>query len=241
MKKVEIWSKQTTVKVMADKVYDKSFKKPCKLVFETAKNENSSAQIIITPDVDIQEVKFKLSHISTGKGHYLWKDAFTVYFQKYIEVKESSPEAEKYGNPKGFYPDALLPFEKAVEYRENCIKAGKTQAIFVSLKVPQGQRTGTYRGSFLLTLDGEEYDIPVEIVVWDFEVSREVHCQSDFVIGKEGLRFGEDDNFPQMYKKYVEKLIEFRLAPHRIMQFYNLPYNEGADFVEAVRYYTQPW
>ncbi len=242
MKKVELWSKQTTVKVMRDKAYDNGYKKPCKFVFETAKNEYSSAQIIITPTEDIQEVKFRVSHIqSKNRCYYLWKDAFKVYFQKYIEVKVSSPDAEKHGNPPGFYPDALLPFEKAVEYRENHIKAGDNQAIFVSLNVPQDQPAGEYVGAFLLTLDGEEYEIPVEITVWNFEVSKEVHCQSDFVIGTMGLRFGENDYFPQTYRKYVEKLIEFRLAPHRVMQFLNLPYNEGADFVREVRYFTKPW
>ena len=241
MENVEIWSKQTTVKVMRDKTYGAEFKKPAAFCFEAAQNEHESAQIVITPQKDVASFKIELAHVqSDDRMFYIWKDRFTVYFQKYIRVSTSSPDAEKHGNPPGYYPDALLPFEKAVEYGENKIAAGNNQAIFISLSVPAGQHPGTYSGEFLLTIDGEIIPIPVKITVWDFEVSRTVHCKSDFVIGSNGLRTGENDYFPDMYRKYVEKLIEFRLAPHRVMQFLNRPYNEGADFVREVRYFTAP-
>lgn len=241
MENVEIWSKQTTVKVMRDKTYGTEFKKPAAFCFEAAQNEHESAQIVITPQKDVSSFKIELAHVqSDDRMFYIWKDRFTVYFQKYIRVSTSSPDAEKHGNPPGYYPDALLPFEKAVEYGENKIAARNNQAIFISLSVPAGQHPGTYSGEFLLTIDGEIIPIPVKITVWDFEVSRIVHCKSDFVIGSNGLRTGENDYFPDMYRKYVEKLIEFRLAPHRVMQFLNRPYNEGADFVREVRYFTAP-
>lgn len=241
MENVEIWSKQTTVKVMRDKTYGTEFKKPAAFCFEAAQNEHESAQIVITPKREVSSFKLELAHVqSDDRMYFIWKDRFTVYFQKYIRVSTSSPDAEKHGNPQGFYPDALLPFEKAEEYGENKIAAGDNQAIFVSLSVPADQHAGSYSGEFLLTVDGEKFYIPVKITVWDFAVSRTVHCKSDFVIGSNGLRTGENDYFPDMYRKYVEKLIEFRLAPHRVMQFLNRPYNEGADFVRAVRYFTAP-
>lgn len=241
MENVEIWSKQTTVKVMRDKTYGTEFKKPAAFCFEAAQNEHESAQIVITPQKDVSSFKIELAHVqSDDRMFYIWKDRFTVYFQKYIRVSTSSPDAEKHGNPQGFYPDALLPFEKAEEYGENKIAAGDNQAIFVSLSVPADQHAGSYSGEFLLTVDGEKFYIPVKITVWDFAVSRTVHCKSDFVIGSNGLRTGENDYFPEIYRKYVEKLIEFRLAPHRVMQFLNRPYNEGADFVREVRYFTAP-
>ncbi|MBQ2921963.1 MAG: DUF4091 domain-containing protein [Tyzzerella sp.] len=241
MNQIEIWSKQTTVKVLADKTYDETYKNPGEFVFHMAKNEHESAQIIITPQSDVSSFSIELSHLkSEDRMFYIWKDQLTVYLQKYICVSESSPDAEKYGNGPGLYPDALLPFEKVWEYGENKIKAGQNQAIFISLKVPSNQRAGNYKGAFTLTVDGEKYSIPVKVTVWDFEVSSKVHCQSDFVIGNRGLQLGENDYFPAMYRKYVEKLIEFRLAPHRLMQFMNRPYNEGSDFVEAVRYYMAP-
>lgn len=238
--KLQIWSKQTTVKVLADKSYEESFKKEGVLVFEGAKNEYESAQIIITPDSDVHSYSIELDHVqSDDRCYFIWKDSFTVYNQKYIPVVNVSPKAVDYGYESGLYPDALLPFAKAIEYGENKIKAGQNQAVFISLKIPKTQQAGTYSGRFILTVDGEKYFIPVKITVWDFEVCDEVHCQSDFVIGSNGLQRGENDYFPQMYRKYVESLIGFRLSPHRVMQFLNRPYNEGADFVREVRYYMQ--
>ncbi|MBQ5927319.1 MAG: hypothetical protein IIX01_05290 [Clostridia bacterium] len=239
--KLNIWSKQTTVKVLADKTYSDDFKKAGELVFEGARNEYESAQIIITPDHDVENYTLEIDHVqSNDLCFYIWKDAFTVYNQKYIPVVNVSPKAEKCGYEAGLYPDALLPFDKAKEYKENKIKAGQNQAIFISLKIPKDQKAGAYSGRFVLTVDGEKYSVPVKITVWDFEVCDEVHCQSDFVIGSNGLQRGENDYFPQMYRKYVERLIDFRLSPHRVMQFLNRPYNEGADFVREVRYYMQP-
>ena len=241
MSQIELWSKQTTVKVLADKQYGKEYRRPAQLHFEMAKNEYESAQIIITPKSEVHTFSLQTAHLrSEDCMHYIWKNQFTVYFQKYIPVTVSSPKAEQYGNGPGLYPDALLPFEKAREYGENKISAGQNQAVFVSLKVPADQHAGDYSGVFDLIVDGEKYSVPVKVTVWDFQVSPVVHCQSDFVIGSNGLMHGENDYFPSMYRKYVEKLIEFRLAPHRVMQFMNRPYNEGADFVREVRYYTAP-
>ena len=53
MENVEIWSKQTTVKVMRDKTYGTEFKKPAAFCFEAAQNEHESAQIVITPQKDV--------------------------------------------------------------------------------------------------------------------------------------------------------------------------------------------
>lgn len=240
MKKAELWSKQTTVKVLADKQYDAAYKKAPAFAFRAAKNEYESAQVIITAAEGIRDYRIELSHIqSENRMYYIWKDCFTVYHQKYIEVKQNSKGAEEKGFGKGFYPDALLPFEKAVEYGENKVEQGKNQAVFISLHVPKDQPAGRYAGKFRIVADGETYSVPVSVEVWDFTVPDEVHCKSDFVIGTSGLKLGENDYFPQMYRKYVEKLIQFRLAPHRVMQLLNLPYNKGEDFVREVRYFMQ--
>lgn len=240
MKNAELWAKQTTVKVLADKSYGALYKNAPVLVFHAAKNEYESAQIIITAAENIRDYRVELSHIqSENRMYYIWKDCFTVYHQKYIEVKRNSKGAEEKGFGKGLYPDALLPYEKAVEYRENKVERGKNQAVFISLHVPKDQPAGRYAGEFRIVADGETYSVPVSVEVWDFTVPDEVHCKSDFVIGTSGLKLGENDYFPQMYRKYVEKLIQFRLAPHRVMQLLNLPYNKGEDFVREVRYFTQ--
>ena len=49
------------------------------------------------------------------------QDLFSLYYQKYIEITTRSDGYTD--NPFGFYPDILLPYEKAVEYKENTIEA----------------------------------------------------------------------------------------------------------------------
>lgn len=241
MENLIVWSVPTTEKILRDKTYCETENNPVNLLFEAAKNEYESAQVLLTPrhkNVDFYTLEIR--PLKMVNGSEIFSDEnFTIYNQKYIEVKKLSPNAEHSGFSEGWYPDALLPFEKAKEYKENNVKAGDNQGIFISVKVPKTQKSGEYEGNFILSADGKDYIIPVKVIVWNFEIPDEVHCQSDFVIGSNGLKLGENNYFPEMYAKYVEKLIEFRLAPHRVIQLMNLPYNEGKDFANAVRRYAE--
>lgn len=239
MKNLKIRTTRTTEKILRDKVYEDGEMFSSALVFEAAKNEYESAQIILTAGEQTESYTLETGYLRSAEGHLLAPDCFAIYNQKYIEVKELSPQSDHEKFSRGWYPDALLPYEKAVEYGENRVNAGENQAIFISLKVPQDQFAGEYAGEFTLCVGGEKHAVPVRVTVWDFVLPREVHCMSDFVVGSNGLKLGENDYFPEMYRKYAEKLIEFRLAPHRIMQLLNLPYNEGADFVKELRYFDQ--
>ena len=125
MKKAELWSKQTTVKVLADKSYGASYKNAPAFVFRAAKNEYESAQVILTAAEDIREYRVELAHIqSQDRKYYIWKDCFTVYHQKYIEVKHNSEGAEQKGFGKGLYPDALPRLKR----RSNTAKTGWKRA-----------------------------------------------------------------------------------------------------------------
>ncbi len=237
MKSLSIWSKQTTVKVLSDAAYGNDFRMPCEVRIEAARNEYESAQIIITPESDVNSYDLKLDHLHTDKTHnYIYKDNWIVYNQKYIEIKKSSNGTEESGFCKGFYPDALLPFEKAKEYGENRISARRNQGIWLTLKVPESQPAGLYTGSFTLIADGKSYDIPVSVTIWDFEIPKEVHLQSDFGIHPQFIKLGENDYFPDMVKKYAEKLIDFRLSPSLLKCCYN-KFHSGEDFANDVRHF----
>jgi hypothetical protein len=238
MKRLKIWTCDSTTKIFADKNY------PCEtadteLVIEAAKGEYESGQIIISAEEDVKSYVVRTFDLVSNDGNVFSAQNVKVYNQKYIKIEHPSKDNNREIH-LGLYPDALLPFETAVEYKENHVQAGFNAGIWITFKIPYECIPGEYVGKFEVVCDGESFFVRVKLIVWKFAISREVHAKSDFVIGSNGLKIGEKNYFPEMYRAYVEKLMEFRLAPHRIIQILNLPYVEAKDFVDELRYLTGP-
>lgn len=232
--KAELWTKQSTVKVLKDKSYGGEFRRSLPLTVKMAKGEYESVQLVMTAKEDVQAYMVAIGDLTNENGDKISAKEVSVYNVKYIYV------AEREGFEHGFFPDALLPFEKAVEYRENKITAGENQSVWITVKTGDNISAGEYKGSLVLVMDGESEIIPFTVTVWDYAVPQETHVMTDLVIGSDGLRAGEGDYTPQMYRKYVERVIEYRCGPHRVIQDMNPPYVEGEDFVKAVRELTAP-
>ena len=89
--------------------------------------ETEGAQLILTPDKDVSSFDLQVSPLTNGE-HELGD--IEVFFQHYITV--AHPDELKYSTvPMGQYPDMLVPLNKAKEYGENKVKAGKNQDILV--------------------------------------------------------------------------------------------------------------
>lgn len=236
--KTELWTKQSTVKVLKDKSYGGEFRRSLPLTVKMAKGEYESVQLIMTAKENVQSYVVAVSELSDGKGNVIKSENIQVYNVKYIEVAEHSTKQPN--DDLGWYPDALLPFDKAIEYGENKISAGENQSIWFTIKTACDLVAGEYTGAVTLIIDGESMQIPLIVTVWDYLVPQETHVKTDLVIGSNGLMHGEGDYTPQMYRKYVERVIEYRCGPHRLIQDMNPSYVEGADFVKAVRELTTP-
>lgn len=213
---IEIWSTYATEKILQDKtdIYD-DVRMPAQVSVEACKGEYEGAQVIMTATKDVASYKAELtSDLVNADGVKFSKENVTLYHQKYIEIKEAyfngnEPEV-------GMYPDALLPIEKAVEFEENKIKEGENQGIYLTFDVPVEQEAGVYSGKLKITYDGKESFVPVSLVVYDLTVSQETRSMSYFGLGFSGY-LGEMDGTQNMWRTYVEEMIEYRLAPNSVM------------------------
>lgn len=202
-----IWTAPGTLKI--HKTYDQYDKSSKTLEYHLFRNEYESAQIIITPDTDVSYT-ITLSDLKNEKGTVLSSDYFEVYNQKYIEVSLIKEQGNEMGS--GFYPDALLPFNKAVEYHENVAKANENQGIWINLKTSKLQEAGNYKGNFTLNIENKSYSVPVEVELYNYTLSDETHVKTHFGVNEKDIGACELDTSIEMQEKYFDFMLDYRIS-----------------------------
>lgn len=227
---VDIFSTYITTVVMQDQEVADADKLSAKFNYICGKGETETAQIVLTAKSDVSEYTLTVSDLKDADGNVFSKDNLEIFNQKYIEVV--NPTANEDGN-YGFFPDAILPFSAAVEYKENNIEEGKNQAILVQATIPSDQTAGTYTGSFSLTVDGTETQIPVSMKIYNVDYPETTGLESLYIYNRYELAAGEADDSIEMLEKYYEKLLEYKCAG------YQLPVSTGdpVAYAKAVQKY----
>ena len=210
----EIFCLPNTVKVLREQ--EEFTSKSNTLQIESAKNEYEGGQIIIRAGGDIKSYNAEISDLKNGNS-VISNENIEIYHQKYIEIKQewlSNPSNPEY--PAGWYPDALLPIETAVEYKENTVSKGNNQGIWITVHVPSDAEAGIYTGNVTVTMDNQTVNVPVELKVYDFALPEENHSKTAFSIWNTRhsgmLQYGELDASIEMYQEYYDFLLEYRIS-----------------------------
>lgn len=206
---IVVQSTYNTLKVMQEGEY---LPLGQKIDVVTHKGDTESGQLIITPEKDVDGYVLHVSDLKLqGNENVIFsKDNIQVYIQKYIYVAIKTAKAQNTKYPVGYFPDMLLPQEKAVEYKENYIKGGMHQGITIDFTIPLDIDSGIYTGEFELVCDGTAYKIPVSLQVYDISVDK-VYGMTCMVAGAQHTMAGEYDTTKESYRKYYEKAMnEFK-------------------------------
>ena len=200
---------------------------------KTGHLEYESAQIIMTANRDIQDYNLIVNDLTLNGNSAVKFSAenIRVFNQRYIYCDN------RYGDgvfsTAGEYPDALIPFKEAKQYKENKAVQGKNQGIWVTFHSPKGQQAGEYSGSFTLEMDGYVQNVPVNLKVWDYDFAGNYTAESCFLIEWNAFSYAELDSSQDMYDAYAEALLDYRLQPGLLM---NDIANSDA---EDIAYYTK--
>lgn len=216
---VIVWEAPNTVKILRDIDYQGQYAygDGASLTYELAQGESEGAQLILTAKTGLgRSYRLETSDLVSGTGAWLGQDLFAVYHQKYINVER--PTSATANMPLGYYPDALLPQEAAVAYNENVLADGQNRGIWVTLTAKDAE-PGLYSGNFTLILGEERIPVPVSVRIWNFEISEENHVRSSFYLFRDYLMNGELDCTPEMYEKYVDFLLDYRVSTESLPVF----------------------
>ena len=209
----EIWTAGGTEKFLRDYEYTERYENKV-LQISACANEYEGAQIMLSGDVGT-EYTVELSDLTDASGNTLSKEAFALYNQKYIEVNKIKNKNDYSAPALGYYPDAILPMETAIEYGENKL-TGLNQGIWVSLKVPKEQKAGIYTGNFTVVVAGERKAVPVSVQIYDYTLTDETHVKNSFGVYADEIAWGEMDATVEMYEAYYEFFLNHRVSPQHL-------------------------
>lgn len=223
---VHVWCTSSYEKVPAEADFsshynDKTFS------LSLVKNEIEAAQIVISSPSN-EEYKITLSDLRDDSGNVLSKEYFNVYHEKMITLENKYD----YLSPLviGDFPDALLPYQKAVEYHENVVKSKQNQPVWINLKVPAEQKAGTYKGEFKVEVGGTSFAVPASVKVYNYTLSNVTHSESSFVLRDSNILLTEMDSSEEMLKKYYDFFLDHRLSTNFPFELTHSSYNDDLSY-----------
>ncbi|MFT5465413.1 MAG: hypothetical protein ACI8UO_000508 [Verrucomicrobiales bacterium] len=148
---------------------------------EAARNETEPFQVIVTSEVEIlRQATVEFSPLRGPGGFEI--DGAKIFYEHYVRVVESSPKSPY---KPGLHPDPLIPVTPGQSVFKPITElpaSGRiNQPFWVDIRVPAAAPPGSYSGEFTLTTgNGEEFSLPVELIVWDFTLPSKPSLQSEF-------------------------------------------------------------
>lgn len=230
---IEVFGSPITEKILQDLAATASQKTAAEFAIISAKGETEDAQIIVNPSKDVKACTVSVGTLTSENGTEFPAENISLYYQKYIEITTRSDGYTN--NPFGFYPDILLPYEKAVEYKENAIKAGQNQSIILSAKVDAEQETGVYTGKATIKLDEVEKVVDVRIEVKDLVLPSLRNLLTNYNTDYTLIVDGELNDTMEMFEAYYDFMLSYNVTARRF------PGSTNADSFKASirKYYDQ--
>ena len=207
---VKLWYAYNTENLMQDLEYeDLMEERDYTLRMNGIRGDVESIQLMITPDNNVVSYDLKMVDLTNENGDTFAAANFEVFAEWYIEITESYNNDAYYG----FYPDAIVPIENYKALHHNSIQAGMNQGIWINANIPTDQAAGFYTGNAILNLDGVEYNIPVELKIYNVEMPEENHWPSSYAIWYDHIAYGEGTYNDDLAMEYFWFLVDKKIMP----------------------------
>ena len=262
---IAIWGTYSSEKVLQNPEFNyNNYHLKAELDVASATGATESGQIIITTgNKGVEEYVVQTNDLKSSTGEVYKSANVEVFFQHYIKITEktrlanatsnsgwaghSKYEEKEYNGDyfpaadingpltSGYTPDALIPQKYSIEYNENKINKNANQGITFDFNVPTGTKSGVYTGTFILLIDEEEYEIPVKLTVWGYDISKTNGMNLWDIVDGWYYSSGELTSSDNIYYKYYDALLKYKLNAYH--------FNENGDnevhWVESLRKYWQ--
>lgn len=198
------------------------------VTIKAASNEYEPFRLIVhnSGKINLTDLNVTVSNLKSNDGE-ITATNIKLYRANYLNVTKPSNRSK---NPAGFYPDALIPFiesavVKSVSDQVTYVAApfsvdtASNAEIWCDLYVPDVTKPGTYSGEVTLAKKKKKIaEIPVTLIVWDFELPAEIAMLSHFgslnsaAVKLMGIEAGGRE-FLEMEDLYNHELLKHRAVP----------------------------
>ncbi|MBX7256439.1 MAG: DUF4091 domain-containing protein [Candidatus Hydrogenedentes bacterium] len=141
------------------------------LVVQAARNESEAVQLVISPTVNLRNLKISAASLNGPNGAFIPKENIELLRVRYVQVTHPT---DKLGVAAP-WPDPLPPLTGPID-----VPMGANQPIWIRVNVPAGIPGGAYTGNLHLTADGYEHTAPIRVEVFDFDLPARMSCVTTF-------------------------------------------------------------
>jgi MYXO-CTERM domain-containing protein len=190
---------------------------PTSASISAAKNEFEAFHVVVTGQA--AKVSMAIEGLSDGNGHVISGRDLVLYREALINVATPSGG----DGAAGVWPDALVPdVDPIAGEKRNAfpfdVPAGESRAVLVDVHVPAGYPAGVYTGVLHVT-GGITADVPVKLMVWDFELPSTATLRSSFTMAWNGPCLGHGDGNcsnadaeQRLRSRYLQAALDNRLT-----------------------------
>ncbi len=229
-----LWAEPSSIKLLQndDGQAVKAASEKNVLKLQMARNEAEAVQLMMYANEDIACYDVTVSDLLCGSS-MISASSVEIFAELYQEAVNTSQP----GNPDfsvGYVPDPLLPIATAVEYGETAIAKGNNQAVLLDVTTTAGTAPGVYTGVVTVTADEEVYQMPIEVTVYDIDLTGVEELRTAFsLFSRDHFASGELDSSDEMTKLYTDMMLKYNMSSR-------LPFegNGGTErYVELLREY----
>ena len=187
-----------------------------------ARRETECFQVLVMPagDKPLAGVRVNVGALRTPAGAEFPASGVSCEVMGYVRTERKPPYKVSY---VGWWPDPILDFLGPVEIAPHTV-----QSFWIRLRAPEGQASGTYRGTLTVVADGQPA-IPLELAVRvrDFALPRQTPLPTAITFFERKPQMGGDENWPARKFEYADFLADYYID-------YDSLYRQGAPDFEIV-------
>ena len=197
------------------------------VTLKAASNEYEPFRLIVhnSGKNKLTDLNVSISSLAGSDGE-ISAENIQLYRANYLNVTKPSSRSK---NPAGFYPDALIPFNKPEAENVSdqvtyiaapfSVDTASNAEIWCDLYVPAGTKSGTYSGVVTLAKKKSRIaEVPVTLNVWNFELPVKISMLSHFgslnsaAVKLMGIE-ASGRKFLEMEDLYNKELLKHRTVP----------------------------
>lgn len=189
-----------------------------------ARNEFEPFQLVLRAGaVAVNDVDVEVSDLRGPGGALLASRNITVYFERYMRLREPSTADSEAGE----WPDPLIPrVDRYAGEKRNAfpfrLEPGRNQAVWIEVYVPLNTRPGVYSGQVRISVNGKtQASVPVSLHVWNFALPSTSTLRNSFgftataALVQHRGKYSSDADLLSLTELYARAALLHRISLHR--------------------------